>query len=88
MNRNFISNASSSASSSSTRDADSNEILNSSHAAALAENQAKEAEISGEMLAMKKRLQSENTQRNYKKKRQLFIVSFRASRSSIINVKL
>ncbi|KAG2219641.1 hypothetical protein INT45_012342 [Circinella minor] len=54
MNRNFSSNASSSASSSSNRDADSNDNLNSSHAAALAENQAKEAEISGEMLAMKK----------------------------------
>ena len=88
MNRNFSSNTSSSASSSSNRDADSNNNLKSSHAAALAENQAKEAEISGEMLAMKKRLQSENTQRNYKNKRQLFIVSSRASRSSIINVIL
>ncbi|KAG2216370.1 hypothetical protein INT45_007373 [Circinella minor] len=57
MNRNFSSNTSSSASSSSNRDADSNNNLKSSHAAALAENQAKEAEISGEMLAMKKRLQ-------------------------------
>ncbi|KAG2216357.1 hypothetical protein INT45_001609 [Circinella minor] len=57
MNCNFSSNASSLASSSSNQDADSNDNLNSSHAAALAENQAKEAEISGEMLAMKKMLQ-------------------------------
>ncbi|KAI9247452.1 hypothetical protein BDA99DRAFT_542899 [Phascolomyces articulosus] len=54
MIRSFSSNASSSASSSSNRNDDSNVNLNPSHAAALAKNQAKEAEISREMLAMKK----------------------------------
>ncbi|KAG2201391.1 hypothetical protein INT45_004500 [Circinella minor] len=76
MNHNYSTNRSSStsfSSSSSNRDADSNVNLHHTHAAVLAENQAKEAEISQHVIGLKDRLQAKNTKNSYKNRKQKFL---------------
>ena len=87
MNHNYSTNGSSSTSpsSSSNRDADSNANLHHTHAAVLAENQAKEAEISQHVIGLKDRLQAKNTKNSYKNRKQKFLVS---STFGVINFKV
>ncbi|KAG2212447.1 hypothetical protein INT45_001450 [Circinella minor] len=75
MNHNYSTNGSSSTSSSSSsnRDADSNVNLHHTHTAVLAENQAKEAEISQHVNGLKDRLQAKNTKNSYKNRKQKFL---------------